>query len=199
MEVRDRDLGRRDQVEVVAGDDVHLVFLVRDLAGAARGVAVDDDRRPDLGHAVLGDVDVEEPVDERRAGGGIPSPCRRGSPEPAIFAPRGRSMMSSASAISQWGLRRHVSPPAGASAPTSPSRGCSAGSSSPQVRTVTFASSPPIGTSGSAGFGMRSRRSSTSASTVAARAVDRRRSARRPRSTAALSSATSGRRAARRP
>ena len=32
MEVRDRDLGGRDQVQVVARDDVHLVFLVRDLA-----------------------------------------------------------------------------------------------------------------------------------------------------------------------
>ena len=31
MQVRDRDLGRRDQVQLVAGDDVHLVFLVRDL------------------------------------------------------------------------------------------------------------------------------------------------------------------------
>ena len=34
VEVGDRDLGRRDQVQVVARDDVHLVFLVRDLAGA---------------------------------------------------------------------------------------------------------------------------------------------------------------------
>ena len=33
VEVRHRDLGRRDQVELVARDDVHLVFLVRDLAG----------------------------------------------------------------------------------------------------------------------------------------------------------------------
>ena len=65
MEVRDRDLGGRHQVQVVAGDDVHLVFLVGDLAGAAGRVAVDDDRRPDLGHAVLAGVDVEEPVDQR--------------------------------------------------------------------------------------------------------------------------------------
>jgi hypothetical protein len=36
VEVRDRDLGGRDQVELVAGDDVHLVFLVGDLAGAGR-------------------------------------------------------------------------------------------------------------------------------------------------------------------
>ena len=64
VEVRDRDLGGRDQVQVVAGDDVHLVFLVRDLAGADGGRGVDDGRRPDLGHAVLAGVDVEEPVDE---------------------------------------------------------------------------------------------------------------------------------------
>ena len=36
VEVRDRDLGGRDQVELVAGHDVHLVFLVGDLAGAGR-------------------------------------------------------------------------------------------------------------------------------------------------------------------
>ena len=53
VDVRDRDLGGRDQVQVVAGDDVHLVLLVRDLAGAARRGRVDDDRRPDLGEAVL--------------------------------------------------------------------------------------------------------------------------------------------------
>ena len=64
MEVRDRDLGRRDQVQLVAGDDVHLVFLVRDLAGPGRAGRVDDGRRPDLGEAVLARVDVEEPVDE---------------------------------------------------------------------------------------------------------------------------------------
>ena len=64
MQVRDRDLGRRDQVQLVAGDDVHLVFLVRDLAGAGRARRVDDGRRPDLGEAVLAGVDVEEPADE---------------------------------------------------------------------------------------------------------------------------------------
>ena len=56
------------EVQVVARDDVHLLFLVRDLAGAARRVLVDHRRRPDLGHAVLGRVKVEEPVDQRRAG-----------------------------------------------------------------------------------------------------------------------------------
>ena len=82
VEVRDRDLGRRDQVQVVAGDDVHLVFLVGDLAGAARGRRVDDDRRPDLGEAVLAGVDVEEPVDqgalERGAGALVDREARAG-------------------------------------------------------------------------------------------------------------------------
>ncbi len=82
-----------------------------------------------------------------------------------IFAPRALSMMSSDSPISQWGLRDQVAPPAGASAPTSPSTGDSRASISPQVRTVTLASSPPTGTSGSAGFGMRSSSSSTADST----------------------------------
>ena len=74
VEVRDRDLGGGDQVQVVAGDDVHLVFLVRDLAGAARRRGVHDRGRPDLGEAVLGGVDVEEPVDERRAAAREPAP-----------------------------------------------------------------------------------------------------------------------------
>src|SRR3990172_8376019 len=72
VEIRDRDLGCRDEVEVVAGDDVHLVFLVRDLAGPSSGCRIDDGRRPDLGKAVLARVDVEAPHDhgplERRTG-----------------------------------------------------------------------------------------------------------------------------------
>ena len=84
-----------------------------------------------------------------------PAPLYTGNPEPAILAPRALSMMSSASASSQCGLRVHVS--ALASAPRSPLTGCSCGSCSPHVRTVTFASSPPTGTSGSAGFGIRGR------------------------------------------
>ena len=75
MDVGDRDLGRRHQVELVARDDVHLVFLVRDLPGAAGGRGVDQGRRPDLGHAVLARVDAEHEVDqralERRAGAAI--------------------------------------------------------------------------------------------------------------------------------
>ena len=124
-------------------------------------VGVDDDRRPDLGHAVLAGVDVEEPVDQRPLERATRRPCRPGSRSRRSWRRAARSMMSSASASSQCGFRRHVAPPAGASAPTSPSSGCSTGSCSPHVRTVTFASSPPIGTSGSAGFGMRRRRSSS--------------------------------------
>ena len=89
VEVGDRDLGRRDQVQLVAGDDVHLVFLVRDLARAAGGRRVDDGRRPDLGHAVLARVDVEEPVDQRRAGAATRRPCRPGSRSPRSWR-RGR-------------------------------------------------------------------------------------------------------------
>ncbi len=65
MEVRHRDLGGGNQIQVVARRDVHLVLLVRDLPGAARRVGIDEDRRPDLGHAVLVGVDVEEPADQR--------------------------------------------------------------------------------------------------------------------------------------
>src|SRR5215213_3200762 len=65
MEVRDGDLGRGDEVQVVAGDDVHLVFLVGNLARSGRRRRVDDGGRPDLGHPVLARMDVEEPVDQR--------------------------------------------------------------------------------------------------------------------------------------
>ena len=64
VQVGDRDLGGRDQVEVVAGDDVHLVLLVGNLPRAGGAGRIDDGGRPDLGHAVLAAVDVQEPVDE---------------------------------------------------------------------------------------------------------------------------------------
>ena len=69
----------------------------------------------------------------------------------------------------------------------------------PHVRTVTFASSPPTGTSGSAGFGIRRRRSSTWASTVASsasRAVRRVRADLGGSGAQAATSGPSGRRAA---
>ena len=77
------------------------------------------------------------------------------------MAPRTLSMMSSASPSSQCGRRSQLVP-SGAVAWRGPG--------SPQVRTVTFASSPPTGTSGSAGFGIRSSRSSSSSSAAASSA-----------------------------
>ena len=105
VEVGDRDLGRRHEVQVVAGDDVHLVFLVRDLAGAAGRRGVDHGRRPDLGEAVLAGVDVEEPVDQGALEARARAACRPGSPEPVIFAPRSRSKMPRAAPSSQCGRR----------------------------------------------------------------------------------------------
>ena len=64
VQVRDRDLGRRDQVQLVAGHDVHLVFLVGDLARTGGAGGIDDRGRPDLGEAVLPRMDIEEPADE---------------------------------------------------------------------------------------------------------------------------------------
>src|SRR3712207_7112007 len=55
----------RDEVEVITRDDVHLVFLVRDLSGATRRVGVDDGGWPDLGHTVLARVQVEEQGDRK--------------------------------------------------------------------------------------------------------------------------------------
>ena len=169
MEVRDRDLGRRDQVQVVARDDVHLVFLVRDLAGAPGRRGVDDGRRPDLGEAVLAGVDVEEPADERalegRAEAAVDREARAGDLRAALE-------VEDAQAIGDVPVRLALPgrAAAGASAPTSPPSGWTGAGARPTSRTVTFASSPPTGTSGSAGFGIRSRRSSSSASTVASSA-----------------------------
>ena len=80
MEVGDRDLGGRDQVQLVAGHDVHLVFLVRDLAGAAGRRRVDHGRRPDLGEPVLAGVHVEEHSDQRALEAASRRPGRPGSP-----------------------------------------------------------------------------------------------------------------------
>ena len=82
MDVRDGHLGRGHQVEVVTRDDVHLVFLVGDLTGAARGGLVHEGRRPDLGHAVLAGVEVEEEVDERALEGRPGALVERGSRSP---------------------------------------------------------------------------------------------------------------------
>ena len=152
VQVGDRDLGGRDQVQVVARDDVHLVLLVRDLAGAARGVGVDERpaARPRSSRSRVVWTSRNQLIRARCRFD--PAPTYTGQPEPVIFAPRTLSMMPSASASSQCGRR------------------ASRGSGSPQLRTVTLASSPPTGTSGSAGFGMRSIASSSSAWTVASSA-----------------------------
>ena len=108
------------------------------------------------------------------------------------MAPRALSRMSSASPSSQCGFRVQVAPPAGASAPTSPTSGCSRGSCSPHVRTVTLASSPPTGTSGIGRVRDAQEQVVERGLDLGQRRVERRRSARRPRSMPAFSSATSG-------
>ena len=64
MHVRHRHLGGWREVEAVATDHVHLVFLIRDLPCAACRRLVDQNWWPDLGEAVLAHVGVEEQVDE---------------------------------------------------------------------------------------------------------------------------------------
>ena len=122
MEVGDRHLGCRHEVQVVAGDDVHLVFLVRDLAGAPGRRRVDHGRRPDLGEAVLAGVDVEEPADqgalERRS-------------EAAIDGKAGARDLGARARARRSQVGRHLPvrpalpgrPSGGASAPTSPLNG----------------------------------------------------------------------------
>ena len=112
VEVGDRDLGGRDQVQVVARDDVHLVFLVRDLAGAARGCRVDHRRRPDLGEAVLARVDVEEAVDQRALEAQRRAPVDREPGARDLGAALEVDTCRGASAISQCGRRSQVSPSA---------------------------------------------------------------------------------------
>ena len=65
MHVRHRHLGGWRQIEAVATDHVHLVFLVGDLPCAACRRLVDQNWWPDLGEAVLAHVGVEEQIDER--------------------------------------------------------------------------------------------------------------------------------------
>ena len=64
MHVRHRHLGGWREVEAVATDHVHLIFLVGDLPCATSRRLVDQNRWPDLGEAVLAHVGVEEQVDE---------------------------------------------------------------------------------------------------------------------------------------
>ena len=163
MEVGHRDLGRGDQVQLVARDDVHLVLLVRDLPGAARRSGIDDRGRPDLREAVLDRVRPQEEVDEGALEGG-PRGAIHGEPGAGDLGAALQVQMRSRSATSQCGSRSHVAPPDAAPALLSSAADTRRGSTSPQVRTVTLSSGPPTGTSGSAGFGMRSSASSRSAS-----------------------------------
>ena len=176
MEVRDGDLGGGDQVEVVARDDVHLVLLVRDLPGPARGGGVHDGRRPDLGEPVLRGVDVEEEVDERalerRAGAAVDGEAGAGDLGAALEVEDAEPLRdvpvrpALPRCVAGGGVRADLA-----------REGTTRGRSSPHVRTVTFASSPPTGTSGSAGFGIRRseaprarpRRAASSASSTAIR------------------------------
>ena len=61
--VRDRNLGCRDEIEVIKSYIVHLGLLVRQLAGTETGSGVDHDRRLHL-LVAGGGVDVKEEVDE---------------------------------------------------------------------------------------------------------------------------------------
>ena len=63
MQVRDRDLGGRDQV-VARGRLEEVGLELRQLAGAEERVGVDEERRQDFGVALLLDVDVEDELDE---------------------------------------------------------------------------------------------------------------------------------------
>ncbi len=74
-----------------------------------------------------------------------PAPVYTGNPEPAILAPRARSIIRSRSPISQCGRRSH------AGVPLSGSGGAIFGRGSPHVRIVRFASLPPIGDVGVGG------------------------------------------------
>ena len=78
-----------------------------------------------------------------------PRPRKTTKPEPLILAPRCRSMMPSASPMSQCGRT------------PSDARG------SPHERTIAFASSPPSGTSGSVVLGISSRMARSSSSVPA--------------------------------
>ena len=164
VQVRDRDLGGRDQVQVVARDDVHLVFLVRDLAGArAESVLTTAGGQTSVipySRVWTSRNQLMRPRWSADAGALVDREAGAGDLRAA-----GRSRMSRASASSQWGLRV-PSPAAGVGADLA-TIGWSRGSCSPHVRTVTLASSPPTGMSGSGGFGMRSSRSSRLASTSA--------------------------------
>ena len=66
MQVGERHFRGRDQVEVpVAGDLEQILLELRQVAGAAQRVGVDEERRLDFGVAVLARVQLEHEVDQR--------------------------------------------------------------------------------------------------------------------------------------
>ena len=64
-DVGDRDLGGRDQVQVVLVDPEQVVDELRELSGAAQHVGRDEIRDVDLPVAVLAGVHVDHELDER--------------------------------------------------------------------------------------------------------------------------------------
>ena len=77
MHVRYRHLGGWRQVEAVATNHIHLVFLVGNLPRAACRRLVDQDWWPDLGETVLAHMGVEEEIDERTNQRGTVGAVRR--------------------------------------------------------------------------------------------------------------------------
>ena len=66
IQIRERHFGGRDQKEIpVAGDLEQVLLELGQVAGAAQGVSVDQERRLDLDVAVLGRVQLQHEVDER--------------------------------------------------------------------------------------------------------------------------------------
>src|SRR5579859_5613806 len=87
VDVGDRHLRGRDQVKLVALDGVHLVLLVGELPGASSRGGVDQERRPQLGVAVV-PGELEHEADERAlqpgAGTGVQDESRAGELGPAL-------------------------------------------------------------------------------------------------------------------
>lgn len=64
VKIGDGDFSSRDEVEVVFGAVVDLIAELGKLPGADKALGFDEERRADLGVAVLGGMKVEKEVDE---------------------------------------------------------------------------------------------------------------------------------------
>jgi hypothetical protein len=82
VQVRDRHLGGRDEEQVVAAHRVRVVLELRELPRAGHRRPRDERRRPHLLVAVLGDVRVDEVVEERAHEPGA-APAVHGEPRAA--------------------------------------------------------------------------------------------------------------------